>query len=325
MEIAEVLVLLLIVFIFSNVLIFLRSGVDRRERIVLVTGAANGLGRSASELLAVRGDTVIAIDLDFAAVDAAASEINGVIGHKRVFAFSADVRDVSTLLDVKEKVKEEFGFVSCIVNFAGLSKIGPLVEIGKEVFDLVLDVNVKGPFNVVQTFFPILECEDYENPLSCRIVNACSEVSAAFLSTAFTAPYAMSKFALEAYTVSLRQEMSLLPTSKGERVDVIAINPGAMETNMVMEQFSSRRSPWLLAAAKEGTLWKRQLLQGEKIAQNYMHRHKRPPILVAEAVWKLLHWKYPPNRLRVNNSLEMRLGALLPQSFHDFVILQTLK
>ena len=97
------------------------------------------------------------------------------------------------------------GSIDAILNFAGVIKGGPLVEMDDADLALVMSVNVVGTCLINKHFFPLIK----PGP-AAKIVNVASEVSKARISTAFNAPYTMSKLAVEAYSDSLRQELSLL-------------------------------------------------------------------------------------------------------------------
>jgi NAD(P)-dependent dehydrogenase (short-subunit alcohol dehydrogenase family) len=66
-----------------------------------------------------------------------------------------------------------------------------------------------------------------------RVVNISSEVALSWLSAGFNAPYSMSKFAIEAYSTALRQELGLLG------MPVVVVNPGAMRTPLLTDQVAT--------------------------------------------------------------------------------------
>ena len=136
---------------------------------------------------------------------------------------------VPVLMDVTsaESIKNAFDAVSShadhldgIVNFAGVMGVGSLTDIPEERLARILDINVMGTYRVNKKFLPLVQ--------GCggRIVNVSSETG--WQSAApFNGPYAMSKYAIEAYSDALRRELALLG------VKVIKIQPGPFKTDMV--------------------------------------------------------------------------------------------
>merc|ERR1712232_1016359 len=121
--------------------------------------------------------------------------------------------------------------------------------------------------------------------VSPKIVVTASEVSLARLSAGFNAPYSMSKFAVEALAVSLRQELMLLPRP----VSVVVLNPGAMRTSMLSEQRSGGTNSFFESAAqKPGTLFGPALLKGAKVAQRYMLRNAQDPAIVGDTLYEIV-------------------------------------
>ena len=210
-----------------------RDGYVRR---VLVTGAASGLGRRVCVECAAAGDQVVALDLDAAGLRALEAEVPGIL------VCVADVTDPGSLAGAVEIVSadlalldEHGAYIDTICNFAGVIRGGPLVEMREEDMQLVMNVNVLGTFNVNKAFFPLLHRRPRQGQRprpSPTIINVASEVSKSGLSAGFTAPYSMSKFAIEAMSVALRQELALLH----DPVAVVVLNPGAMETPMLRNQ-----------------------------------------------------------------------------------------
>ena len=103
---------------------------------------------------------------------------------------------------------------------AGIAGIGSLTDIPEERLARILDINVMGTFRVNKKFFPLVEA------VKGRIVNISSETG--WQSAApFNGPYAMSKYAIEAYSSALRRELAIVD------VKVVTIQPGAFRTSMV--------------------------------------------------------------------------------------------
>jgi methylmalonyl-CoA mutase cobalamin-binding domain/chain len=115
-------------------------GASLRGRVVVVTGAARGLGRAYAELLSREGAAVVANDLDGDAL-AGLDGIESVVG---------DVADAATATALVRAALDRFGRLDAIVCNAGLLRSGPLVKIAAEDFDAVQAVHVRGTFLLLQ-------------------------------------------------------------------------------------------------------------------------------------------------------------------------------
>jgi NAD(P)-dependent dehydrogenase (short-subunit alcohol dehydrogenase family) len=108
--------------------------------VSLVTGAGSGIGRAVAETLASRGDAVVCADLDG---DAARSVAAGL---GRAEAIAVDVRDADGCDAMVELARRAFGGVDALVTCAGIERQAPPHELTEEVYDQVVDVNMKGSF-----------------------------------------------------------------------------------------------------------------------------------------------------------------------------------
>lgn len=125
-------------------------------RIVLVTGAARGIGAAVARLALERGHRVVAVDqrpLD-------AAEIGGSPEPGRLITERLDVRDEEGILRLRDRVAREWGAVSFLVNNAGVSpkkadgRSAGILEIAPEEWQLVIDVNLTAVLRVTQAFLP---------------------------------------------------------------------------------------------------------------------------------------------------------------------------
>ncbi len=183
------------------------------KRTALVTGAGGGLGHAMVERLVANGWKVFAADIN---EDALRSSMHD----PDVLPVVVDVTDRESIRSAYEAVSSNTDRLDGLVNFAGIMGVGSLTDIPEERLARVLDVNVMGTYRINKKFLPLVEAAQG------RIVNISSETG--WQSAApFIGPYAMSKYAIEAYSTSLRRELALLG------IKVITVQPGAFRTDMV--------------------------------------------------------------------------------------------
>ena len=163
----------------------------QHNKVILVTGAASGIGLAITNFLVEKGDHVIATDINKEALEP--------LSHNNsISTFYVDVTDIESVKKAYEKISEKFSAIDGIVNNAGIFVGGPLVELEARAIEKILSVNVLGAFNITKVFFPMLFTT------KGRVVNIGSEVGR--FAFPLNGPYSMSKFALEAFSDSLRRE-----------------------------------------------------------------------------------------------------------------------
>lgn len=115
-------------------------------KIALVTGGARGIGRTIVEKLASEGaELVISCDMGEAKFE------QSNVRHEIL-----NVTDREAIKELVKKIKDEFGRIDVLVNNAGITKDGPFVRMSEEAWDAVIDVNLKGVFNVTQAVAPLM-------------------------------------------------------------------------------------------------------------------------------------------------------------------------
>ncbi len=174
-------------------------------KTVLITGAGSGFGKGAAVELAARGHRVIATTETTAQAEALGAEHPDLTARKLDVTDAADVAGAGELdLDV-------------LVNNAGFGVMAPLTTVPLERLKAGFEVNVFGMVAMCQAVIPAMKAKG-----AGRIINMSS--IAGVLSGPMTAPYAMTKHAVEAFTVALRDELS--PYG----IDVTKLNPGPYAT-----------------------------------------------------------------------------------------------
>jgi NAD(P)-dependent dehydrogenase (short-subunit alcohol dehydrogenase family) len=219
---------------------------DWTDRVVLITGASSGIGRSLALELARRGaklgllargvaspeDSSLAPDSTRPApsprLQAIADEIEREAGHKgAVVMLPADVRDHRAVRAAADELRKQFGHIDVLIANAGITAVTDAAELDPEQFANVLDVNLLGAVNSVAAVLP----EMIERG-SGQLVAISS--LAAYRGHRKAAAYSASKASLSSFFESVRIDLI------GRGVDVTIIHPGFIKTPL-----TAGRKAWL--------------------------------------------------------------------------------
>ncbi|MDF6043539.1 SDR family oxidoreductase [Streptomyces sp. JH14] len=188
-------------------------------RLVLVTGAAAGIGRATVFAFAEAGARVVAVDRD-AEGAARTAEMARLIGSPAAWGEAVDVSDEQAMEKLAEKVAAEYGIVDVLVNNAGIGLSGSFLETTSEDWKNVLDVNLWGVIHGCRIFGRQMA----ERGQGGHIVNTAS--AAAYQPSRALPAYSTSKAAVLMLSECLRAELA-------ERsIGVSAICPGIVNTNI---------------------------------------------------------------------------------------------
>jgi 3-oxoacyl-[acyl-carrier protein] reductase len=128
-----------------------------KDRIAIITGAANGIGLAAAQKFAREGAVAVICDLDPAQVSAAVAAVEAEGGQAE--GHLVNVADRGTVDMMVTAVMARFGRVDVLANNAGITRDARLVKMTEAQFDAVIDVNLKGVFHCTQAVADIMSAQ----------------------------------------------------------------------------------------------------------------------------------------------------------------------
>jgi len=190
------------------------------NRVAVITGSGQGIGREIALLLAERGASVVISDVNEATAKATAAEIESK--NVRSIAVVANVTVSAEVNKLVEQALSSFGHIDILVNNAGITKDNLLMRMSEADWDLVLNINLKGAFLCTQAVIRHMMKQRWG-----RIVNISSVVGV--IGNAGQANYSASKAGLIGLTKSTAREVA----SRGITVNAVA--PGFIDTGMTQK------------------------------------------------------------------------------------------
>lgn len=187
---------------------------------VVVTGGANGIGKTIALGFAKRGSDVAIVDIHGDEAEAAAAELRAL--GSDAFAITADVSVLEQCGMVFDTVMQKFGRVDVLVNDAGVSALSDVEHIPEKDIRWVYETNVYSHWFMMQKFLPQMRAQKTH----CQIINVCS--IAGLISMNGAPAYFSSKHAAVALSECVYKQMRAENTD----IDVSVFCPGYVKTEM---------------------------------------------------------------------------------------------
>ncbi len=191
-----------------------------KDKTVIITGAAKGIGASCAKLFFNNGANVALLDIE---------EDQSDIYNERWFYLPCNVSDETQIMASIQQIEARFGSVNYLVNNAGIQRYGSLTETTTEEWDLVMNVNLKS----------IFLCSRYVIPLMLKnkngvIINISSVQ--AFVTQSKVAAYTTTKTAILGLTRSIAVDYA-------PYIRCVAVCPGTIDTPMLRDSIALSSDP----------------------------------------------------------------------------------
>lgn len=217
------------------------------NKVVVLTGAAQGIGAAIARLFSAEGAVLALIDRQEDQLKTLTEELSK--NNDKVSFYTFDITNKEAVKKSIADIKEKYGRIDVLINNAGITRDSMSYKMTEESWDSVLDVNLKAPFLLIQEVFPIMKDQK-----DGAIINASSVSSQGNIGQA---NYSASKAGLIGMTKTLALEFAR------HNVRVNCIGPGFTETEMV------KIIPDEVKAKIIDRVPMKRLAQPEEIAESY--------------------------------------------------------
>lgn len=201
-----------------------------KDKVALVTGAAQGIGKAISETLAREGAHVAICDVNLEKAEETAKEL-AALGVKSK-AYKTNVSVVAECDSLIDNVVKDLGKLDILVNNAGVTRDGLLIRMSESDWDLVISINLKGTFNCTKAAVKTMMKARYG-----RIINISSVIG--LMGNAGQVNYAASKSGVLGITRSIAKEYA------NRNINVNAVAPGYIQTAMTDKLTEEQRQAML--------------------------------------------------------------------------------
>jgi 2-hydroxycyclohexanecarboxyl-CoA dehydrogenase len=189
-----------------------------RDKVVIITGAAGGIGRSLCQRFCEEGARVAGLDLDRAGLDSLEKELAPYAG--QISVFPLDITDLAAVMATVGKVHAELGRIDVLVNNAGYDVARQFADTTPELWNKVISVNLYGPLNLHHAVLPLMVAGG-----GGKVVNIGSD--AGRVGSSGESVYSACKGGITAFSKTIAREYA----RQNIRVNVVA--PGPTDTALL--------------------------------------------------------------------------------------------
>ncbi|OAQ03681.1 short-chain dehydrogenase/reductase [Ligilactobacillus aviarius] len=265
-------------------------------KVILVTGATDGIGRQAAIMLAKQGYTIYGGGRNPQKLEALRDE--GIIPVK------LDLTQNATLIDAVQMILNKENRIDALVNCAGYGSYGAIENVTMKEVRRQFDVNLFGLAELVKLILPQMRKQH-----SGRIINVSS--MGGRLTTYFGAWYHATKYALEAFSDALRMETHQFG------IDVSIIEPGGIKTNWGMIAADH------LQESSRGTVYEQEADRTAKMMKaEYSSNLLSNPKVIAKAISKAVNSRHPKARYLIGFGAKplVFMHSIMPTKVFDWLM-----
>jgi len=193
------------------------------NQVILITGAARGIGFEMGKTFAKNGARVVLTDVDESAVKKSALELQEA-GYDAI-GIKCNVINELEIIEMINNTVSTYGRIDCLINNAGLQHVSPIEEFPKEKFELLLSVMLTAPFVAIKHVFPIMKQQKFGRIINMASING-------LIGFAGKAAYNSAKHGV----IGLTKVAALEGAEHG--ITVNAICPGYVDTPLVRNQLA---------------------------------------------------------------------------------------
>lgn len=187
-----------------------------KDKIAVISGGAAGIGYATAQLFLEEGAVVNICDVNEQKIGEAVEKLKGF---GTVRGYVCDISKKDAVVDMMAKIHEEFSRIDILINNAGITKDAQFYKMTDEQFDAVINVNLRGNYNMTKAVIPYMMEQRYGKIVHCASVSA-------FNGNFGQSNYAASKAAIMGMTRVQGKELGKYG------INVNAIAPGSIMTDM---------------------------------------------------------------------------------------------
>lgn len=265
------------------------------SKIILITGASSGIGKSIGEYLTLKGHTVYGT-----------SRNPERIADSKFPLVALDVRDTQSIQNAVAEIIKKSGIIDVVINNAGVGITGPLEEIPTSEIKNNFETNFFGPIEVMKAVLPQMRSQK-----SGLIINITS--IAGYMGLPYRSVYSASKGALELITEALRMEV------KEFGIHITNVAPGDFATNIASGRFH--------APLVKGSAYEKPYGNTLKMMDEHVDSGSNPNEM-AIAIHKIIETKSPKGHYKVGvfmQKFSIVLKRILPDKVYEKMLMNHYK
>ena len=193
-----------------------------KGKVILVTGAARGLGAAICRLLSEEGAILVATDVNAPLLEESVANILAAGG--KIASYAMNVTDETSVEETLQSVIEEHGRIDAVINNAGIDYTKSIEELSYDEWRSVIEVNLTGPFIVTKAVYPYMKKQG-----SGHIINITSTACKRAWPNA--SAYHASKWGLTGLSHAIHSE------ARKDKIKITALVAGGMQTPFLLDRF----------------------------------------------------------------------------------------